>query len=114
MTRFPQRCNATRRWIVVLVLTVLTGNIVDRTTGQPLTGVDVSAHGSTKIAPARTDDAGHFTLRGLAPGKYTLTVSSDDVPPQAFEVSVRAVKTQRLTITACSTTLDYSCAAATP
>jgi hypothetical protein len=94
---------------------VLAGKIVDRTTGQPLTGVDVSAQGAVKVAPARTNDAGHYTLHGLAPGKYTLTVSSDDVPPQTFEIVVHAAaKPQRFDMTACSTTLDYSCAAAQP
>jgi hypothetical protein len=100
--------------LVLLALTVLVGKIVDRTTGQPLTGVDVSAGGGAKIVPARTDDAGRYTLRGLAPGKYTLSVSSDDVPPQTFDVKVRAGKSQQFNITACSTTLDYSCAAALP
>ncbi len=103
-----------KRTLVLLVLAVLTGKVVDRTTGQPLTGVDVRVQGAAKVAPARTDDAGRYTLRGLAPGRYTLSVSSDDVPPQTFAVSVRAVKTQPFNITACSTTLDYSCAAAGP
>ncbi len=96
--------------LILLVLTVLSGKIVDRTTGQPLSGVDVSIRGAQKSAAARTDGTGRYTLRGLRAGTYTLTVSSDDVPPQTFDVAVRAVKTQQLNITACSTTLDYSCA----
>jgi protocatechuate 3,4-dioxygenase beta subunit len=102
------------RCLVLLALTVLVGKIVDRTTGQPLTGVVVSAQGAAKITPARTDDSGRYTLHGLAPGKYTLSVSSDDVPPQTFDVKVHAGKTQQFNMTACSTTLDYSCAAALP
>ena len=39
----------------------------------------------------------------------------DDVPPQTFEIVVHAAaKPQRFDMTACSTTLDYSCAAAQP
>lgn len=109
-----QRNRAFAPSIVLLVLTALTGLIVDRTTGQPLTGVDVSAQGAAKVAPGRTNDAGAYTLRDLTPGSYTLTISSDDVPPQTFKVSVRAAKSQRFNITACSTTLDYSCASVTP
>ncbi len=99
---------------VVLVLTILVGQITDRTTGQPLTGVDISVQGGAKITPTRSNDAGGYTLRGLAPGRYALTVSSDDVPPQTFEVIVHNAKSQHFNITACSTTLDYSCASATP
>jgi hypothetical protein len=98
----------------LVVLVVLVGHIVDKTTGQPLTGVDVSAHGPTASHPVRTNDAGTFTLPGLAPGHYTLTLSSDDVPPQTFDVTVRAGKSQQAKFTACSTTLDYSCASALP
>jgi hypothetical protein len=103
-----------KRWLVLLALTVLAGKVVDRTTGQPLTSVDVSARGAANVAPAKTGDDGRYILRGLAPGHYTITVSSDDVPPQTFDVSVRAVKMQQFNIVACSTTLDYSCAAALP
>jgi hypothetical protein len=103
-----------RRLCVALAVTLLSGQIVDRTTGQPLAGVDVSVAGSAKIAPARTGDAGRYTLRGLRPGRYTLNVSSDDVPPQTFAVVVGSRPTQRFNIIACSTTLDYSCAAAFP
>jgi hypothetical protein len=103
------------RFAPLLAMTILVGHIVDRTTGQPLTGVDISlAGGTAKVAPTKSSDAGTFTLRGLAPGTYSLTVSSDDVPPQTFSVVVKAAKQQRFEITACSTTLDYSCAAALP
>jgi hypothetical protein len=106
--------SARRQCLLLLALTVLTGQIVDRTTGQPLVGVDVSAQGSAKVTPARTNDSGRYALRGLTHGRYTLTVTSDDVPPQTFQVVVGAGPTQHFNITACSTTLDYSCAAALP
>jgi protocatechuate 3,4-dioxygenase beta subunit len=102
------------RSILLIAVTIVTGQIVDRTTGQPLTGVDVGVAGGPKVAPARTNDAGKYTLHGVAPGKYTLTLSSDDVPPQTFTLVVKAAKTQQFNLTACSTTLDYSCAAAQP
>jgi hypothetical protein len=102
------------RGLLVFALTILAGLVVDKTTGQPLTGVDISADGGAKVAPGRTNDAGRYELHGLAPGHYMLTVSSDDVPPQHFEVVVHDAKTQQFNITACSTTLDYSCAAAQP
>jgi hypothetical protein len=100
--------------IVAFGLVVLMGHIVDRSTGQPLVGVDVSASGAAKISPGKTNDAGQYTLRGMSPGHYTLTVSSDDVPPQTFELDVHGAKVQHFNITACSTTLDYSCAAPQP
>jgi hypothetical protein len=91
MKTFPHVTGTAKCCLLLLVLTVLTGKIVDRTTGQPLTGVNVNAKGALKVVPARSDDAGRFTLR-VTPGRYTVTVN----------------------ITACSTTLDYSCAAALP
>ncbi len=101
------------RWIVALALAILVGNITDRTTGQPLTGVDVTVQ-SSSAQHARSNDAGTYTLGNLHPGRYTLTLRSDDVPPQTFEVVIGTAKTQRLNIIACSTTLDYSCASTQP
>ncbi len=103
-----------KRYLALLVMTMVAGHVVDRTTGQPLTGVEVRVQGAAKVAPARTTDAGQYTLRGVPPGHYTLSVSSDDVPPQTFDLVVRAGKLQHFDITACSTTLDYSCAPVTP
>jgi hypothetical protein len=114
MIKRPHLNETSKRWLALLAMTILAGQIVDRTTGQPLTGVDVRLAGGANVAPARTNDAGQFTLRGVPPGHHTLTVTSDDVPPQTFDVVVKAAKLQHLNITACSTTLDYSCAAATP
>jgi hypothetical protein len=88
---------------------VLSGHVLDRTTGQPLAGVSVHAG----AAKATTDGSGHYTLRGLRAGKATIVLESDDVPPQNFAVTLRAPKTQR-DFTACSTTLDYTCAPQAP
>jgi hypothetical protein len=83
---------------------VLAGTITDKTTGQPLAGVDVVA-GS---AHARSHADGTFRLVGVRPGPLTLTVSSDDVPPQRFPVTVGSATTHTV-LHACSTTLDYDC-----
>ena len=99
---------------LTLAVAILSGNIVDKTTGQPLTDVEVRVNGAGGVTPAHSDAAGHYTLRGLSPGRHTLTLSSDDVPPQTFEVVINGNKPQHFDMTACSTTLDYSCAAAQP
>lgn len=80
------------------------GTITDRTTGQPLSGVVVNI-GSVH---ATSHDDGTYKLTGVPPGKTTLTVSSDDVPPQRFPVMV-GTATTRADLRVCSTTLDYSC-----
>jgi 5-hydroxyisourate hydrolase-like protein (transthyretin family) len=95
--------------LVAVAAFVLSGHVLDRTTGQPLSGVAVRA-GSAK---AKTDGSGHYTLRGLHVGKVTIVLESDDVPPQSFEITLHQAKTQR-DFEACSTTLDYSCAPQVP
>ncbi len=92
--------------IVALVLALLTGHVLDRTTGQGLAHVRVTA-GSTHTT---TDGSGAFTLRGLKTGPLAVTLESDDVPAQHFTVTVGSGTTAH-DFRACSTTLDYSCAA---
>jgi protocatechuate 3,4-dioxygenase beta subunit len=87
-----------------LALAVLLGTITDRTTGQPLSGVLVTV-GSVH---ATSHDDGSYKLSGVAPGRLTLSVSSDDVPPQHFRVTVGS-STTRADLRVCSTTLDYNC-----
>ncbi|HTX59318.1 MAG TPA: carboxypeptidase-like regulatory domain-containing protein [Verrucomicrobiae bacterium] len=92
-----------------LLATVLLGRVTDITTGQPLPGVKIAV-GSHRT---KTDAHGRYRLEGLAPGHYTLTASSSDVPPQHESVDVEGAQTT-LDLSLCSTTLDYSCAGAGP
>lgn len=89
-------------------LAVLVGHVTDKTTGQPLPGVTIT------IGPhhATTDAHGAYRLTGLAPGHYTMSAGSKDVPPQNKSVDVKqSIQTMTLDLVLCSTTLDYSCAA---
>ncbi|MGH7708874.1 MAG: carboxypeptidase-like regulatory domain-containing protein [Vulcanimicrobiaceae bacterium] len=98
-----------------IAFAVVFGSIADRTTGQPLTGVHVTATGANhRTIRAVSNAAGHYVLRGVAPGAYSVTVSSDDVPPQRFSVNVGKAPKQRFDMTACSTTLDYGCGGPAP
>ena len=90
--------------LALWTLAVLIGNLTDRTTGQPLPGVRVSL--GTAHTTSHAD--GSFRLTGLKPGRATLSVSSDDVPPQQFPVTVRNAPV-RVDLRVCSTTLDYNC-----
>jgi len=87
-----------------LVFAILIGTISDRTTGQPLSGVVVTV-GSVH---ATSHDDGSYKLSGVTPGKTSLLVNSDDVPPQRFPVTVGPATT-RVNLRVCSTTLDYNC-----
>jgi hypothetical protein len=92
-----------------LLFTVLVGRVVDRTTGQPLFAVHVQvAGGAAAKSSAVTDRNGRFTITALKPGAHTLRYWSPDVPPQSIDLTVHGAR-QSITITACSTTLDYSC-----
>jgi outer membrane receptor for ferrienterochelin and colicins len=95
---------AYRHAAVPLAFALLLGHVTDRTTGQALPGIAVSAGG----AHAKTDAAGNFRLVGVKPGRLTVTLSSDDVPPQDFPVTVGKTKTKS-DFSVCSITLDYHC-----
>jgi protocatechuate 3,4-dioxygenase beta subunit len=93
-----------REICIALALVLLSGRVLDRTTGQPLAHVRVSSgHVS-----ATTDSRGRFTLRGLQSGRVDLLLESDDVPAQHASVTLGAGTTYR-DLHACSTTLDYNC-----
>lgn len=85
-------------------LAIVAGQISDRTTGQPLTGVNVQIDGKHAI----TDDRGHYAVKGVRPGVRAMTIGSKDVPAQHFHVTVKEPST-RFDTEACSTTLDYNC-----
>ena len=93
-----------------LALAVLAGHVTDATTGQPLPNVTI-AIGSHH---ATSDAHGAYRLTGLAPGRYTLKASSDDVPPQKRDVVVKAAAQTTLDLVLCSTTLDYGCGGTGP
>lgn len=86
------------------LLAVLLGSIADRTTGQPLPGVHVAL--GTAHTVSRSD--GGFRLSDLKAGRSTLLVTSDDVPPQRFPVTIGPATTH-IDLRVCSTTLDYNC-----
>jgi len=86
------------------VVVLLTGQITDRTTGQPIVGVTVRVGARA----AKSDSAGRYTLRGIPAGHISLTAVSNDVPPEQFPLVVRA-GTNRRDFTVCSTTLDFHC-----
>lgn len=90
-------------------LTLFVGHITDKTTGQPLIGVHISATAHDKHYTATTNAHGLFHL-ALPGGHYQLRLSSSDVPPQMQDVTVSG-KRQSITLQACSTTLDYACGA---
>jgi hypothetical protein len=91
-----------------LTLTLLVGQMTDRTTGQPLRGVQITVLSGGRVLRAATGADGRFRLPGLQPGPRTLHYSSADVPPQSLKLTVHGAR-QSIAITACSTTLDYSC-----
>ena len=92
-----------------LALTLLLGRITDKTTGQPLRGVHVEIAQGHKTLRALTGADGRFRLGGVKPGPHMLRYWSDDVPANSTSVDIRGTKAE-IGITACSTTLDYSCA----
>lgn len=97
-----------RRIAASLALAVLIGHVIDKTTGQPLPGVTVRIGAHQAVSDAH----GNYRLTGLAPGRYTLSASSDDVPSQRRSVVVKPSAQTTFDLTLCSTTLDYSCAGA--
>ncbi len=54
------------------VSTMLSGSIIDQTTGESLTGVKVILEGTNKVA--YTDFDGNFSFSAVKPGKYKVKV----------------------------------------
>jgi protocatechuate 3,4-dioxygenase beta subunit len=89
-----------------LALAVLVGHVTDKTTGQPLPNVTIAIGSHHTV----TDADGKYRLTGLSPGRYSLSASSDDVPPQHRSVVIKQQDAPAtLDLVLCSTTLDYGC-----
>lgn len=70
----------------------LSGRVTDSATGSPLASATVRASGveSSRQAGAITDAAGRFVIRGLAPGRYRVSVSFLSYSPFEIETLVTA------------------------
>ena len=93
-----------QRVAAALVFATLTGQITDRTTGQPLSKVNVEVAGKRTV----TDGSGRYSVKGVVSGVRWMRIGSKDVPSERFRVTIKA-PTTRYDMRACSTTLDYSC-----
>jgi TonB family protein len=65
----------------------LVGRVMDRGTGQPLTGVTVRLDDGTEVT---TDETGRFELMDVAPGDRTLTLSGEGLTPVAAQEALEA------------------------
>lgn len=88
----------------LLAVLVLSGRVLDRTTGQGLPHVVVHAG----AASATTDANGRFSIHAVKAGMTDVTLKSDDVPAQHYSIEIGAGTTHH-DFRACSTTLDYNC-----
>ena len=91
-----------------LVITAFTGRVLDEGNGRALEGVRVRAEGPV-TTEATTDHGGRFALSNLKPGPYTVTTESNDVPMQAFHVTLAPARTTYLEMKVCSTQYDAHC-----
>jgi len=93
---------------LAVALALVAGHVTDKTTGQPLPNVTVTAVGA-KTRTATTNVDGAYTLRNVPAGHYRVTLQSNDVPPRTYDIVVGAAAKQIRDFVACSTTLDYNC-----
>ncbi len=91
-----------------LVITAFTGRVLDEGNGRALEGVRVRAEGPV-TTEATTDRGGRFSLPNLKPGPYTVTAESEDVPMQAFHVTLSPSRTTYYEMKVCSTRYDPHC-----
>jgi hypothetical protein len=97
------RMHSRSNGVLAIALVIVAGSIADRTTGQPLPGVTVAIGAAHTVSKAD----GSFRLSVAKAGAAVVSVSSDDVPPQQFNVKVGS--TAHVNLRVCSTTLDYNC-----
>jgi hypothetical protein len=65
------------------------GTVTDSTSGQPLSGAEVSvAQAGQAVANTTTDDFGRYTVRNLSPGTYTVSAHYIGFRPQTRSVLV--------------------------
>lgn len=93
---------------LALLVTAFTGRVLDEGNGRVLEGVHVLAEGPT-TTEATTDRDGRFALTKLKPGPYTVTAESDDVPMQAFHVTLPPARNTYFEMRVCSTRYDAHC-----
>jgi hypothetical protein len=93
---------------LALAFAVLSGQLTDLTTGQPLSGVNVKVSGPS-TGSAISDRNGRFKIAGLKAGNYSLRLESADVPVQSASARLRSGQTLVLNLKLCSSTLDYHC-----
>lgn len=69
----------------------ITGHVLDKSTGEHIPYATITANGTT--IGTSSDATGHFLLRNVPPGKYTLTASFIGYKSQEQEVEVTANRT---------------------
>jgi len=55
---------------------IVQGQVVDARSGRPVSGANVEISGSDRSQRTSTTDAGHYEVRGLAPGEYNIRVQA--------------------------------------
>jgi outer membrane receptor protein involved in Fe transport len=61
----------------------ITGLVIDLKSALPVSGADVVVRqGPAQIAQAKTDSGGHYTISGVAPGIYTVTIGENGYASQ--------------------------------
>ena len=60
---------------------VLTGTVVDATTGKPVAGATVTATSPSQTVTQKTDASGRYTILSLAPDTYTVSVEEPGFQP---------------------------------
>ncbi|MFN0060148.1 MAG: carboxypeptidase regulatory-like domain-containing protein [Planctomycetota bacterium] len=85
------------RWEIVLMAGLeVRGRVIDAETGEPIAGADICAAPGARVAAdvegGRTQVAadGAFILPGLAPGEWTIVVSSPNYPAQQWTLELES------------------------